>query len=115
MADTAIQLKVAEANPRDMGCGSIARVDPQVWAKLGIEPFFSWRGRKQPSQVFHSILAFLTSMLMCLMKINIKLDFAEKATSLKCFAAIMPFTRNTLERFFVSISDSDFFDCHLSH
>jgi transitional endoplasmic reticulum ATPase len=35
MKDTAIQLKVAEANPRDVGRG-IARVDPDVMEKLGI-------------------------------------------------------------------------------
>ena len=36
MADTIVQLKVAEANSRDVGRG-IARVDPEVMAKLGIE------------------------------------------------------------------------------
>lgn len=36
MTDTTIQLKVAEANTRDVGRG-IARIDPEVMAKLGID------------------------------------------------------------------------------
>lgn len=36
MADTTVQLKVAEANPRDVGRG-LARVDPEVMAQLGID------------------------------------------------------------------------------
>ncbi|HEY7419936.1 MAG TPA: CDC48 family AAA ATPase [Ktedonobacteraceae bacterium] len=36
MTDVAVQLKVAEANPRDVGRG-IARVDPDVIAALGID------------------------------------------------------------------------------
>ena len=36
MVDTIVQLKVAEANPRDVGRG-IARVDPEVMAQLGID------------------------------------------------------------------------------
>jgi transitional endoplasmic reticulum ATPase len=36
MSDEALQLKIAEANPRDVGRG-IARVDPEVMEKLGID------------------------------------------------------------------------------
>src|SRR6266849_6470020 len=36
MAEITVQLKVAEANPRDVGRG-IARVDPEVMEKLGID------------------------------------------------------------------------------
>src|SRR5258708_31570859 len=36
MADTTVQLKVAEANPRDVGRG-LARVDPEVMAQMGID------------------------------------------------------------------------------
>jgi len=36
MSDEALQLKIAEANPRDVGRG-IARVDPDVMEKLGID------------------------------------------------------------------------------
>ena len=36
MPDTTVQLKVVEANPRDVGRG-LARVDPEVMAKLGID------------------------------------------------------------------------------
>src|SRR5205807_1350415 len=35
MSEVTVQLKVAEANPRDVGRG-IARVDPEVMEKLGI-------------------------------------------------------------------------------
>jgi hypothetical protein len=38
-------------------------------------------------------------MLMCLLKVSITLDFAEKASSLRCFAAITCLTRIALERF----------------
>jgi transitional endoplasmic reticulum ATPase len=49
MADTVIQLKVAEANPRDVGRG-IARVDPEMIAKLGIDDFgevVSLKGKRE--------------------------------------------------------------------
>src|SRR3981081_2886556 len=36
MVEKTIQLKVAEANPRDVGRG-IARVDPEVMEQLGID------------------------------------------------------------------------------
>src|SRR5258708_1628440 len=36
MAEISVQLKVAEANPRDVGRG-IARIDPEVMEKLGID------------------------------------------------------------------------------
>src|SRR5216683_3735134 len=36
MPEITVQLKVAEANPRDVGRG-IARVDPEVMEKLGID------------------------------------------------------------------------------
>jgi transitional endoplasmic reticulum ATPase len=36
MAEKSVQLKVAEANPRDVGRG-IARVDPEIMEQLGID------------------------------------------------------------------------------
>ncbi len=49
MAEITIQLKVAEANPRDVGRG-IARVDPEVMEKLGIKDSgeaFGLTGKRQ--------------------------------------------------------------------
>ena len=49
MADITVQLKVAEANPRDVGRG-IARVDPEVMEQLGIDDsgeVFGLTGKRQ--------------------------------------------------------------------
>ena len=49
MADITVQLKVAEANPRDVGRG-IARVDPEVMEQLGISDsgeVFGLQGKQQ--------------------------------------------------------------------
>src|SRR5229473_2044230 len=49
MADITVQLKVAEANPRDVGRG-IARVDPEVMEQLGIDnsgEVFGLTGKRQ--------------------------------------------------------------------
>jgi transitional endoplasmic reticulum ATPase len=49
MADITVQLKVAEANPRDVGRG-IARVDPEVMEQLGISDsgeVFGLQGKRQ--------------------------------------------------------------------
>src|SRR2546428_2949612 len=49
MAEVTVQLKVAEANPRDVGRG-IARVDPEVMEKLGINDsgeIFGVRGKRE--------------------------------------------------------------------
>src|SRR5713101_7596200 len=49
MAEVSVQLKVAEANPRDVGRG-IARVDPEVMEQLGIDDsgeIFGLKGKRQ--------------------------------------------------------------------
>jgi len=49
MAEVSVQLKVAEANPRDVGRG-IARVDPEVMEKLGINDsgeIFGLKGKRE--------------------------------------------------------------------